>query len=82
MIDDHPIERARERYGLDLTTKDLAGIVLKISAGDSMLIQNDSVTGHQRHLVLIDGIAAQVVFCPKHMNIVTFLPRNAKCRRS
>lgn len=75
----HAIERARERYGLELSSADLVGFSRDIRAGKSVFLGRDG--GSERHLVDHAGVPLVVVMSPSGW-ILTVLPRAHRFRRS
>jgi hypothetical protein len=76
----HAIERAWERYGLELTESDFEDVVAEIKRGHSLL-QGTVDRGLERRIVKIKGKMVPVVFAPDVGYIVTVMP-NFKMRRS
>lgn len=71
----HAIERAKERYGLELTKADLAQIGKAIVKGKSVLLGRLEC-GTERHLVSWKNTALKTVFNPTHRLIITFEPKH------
>lgn len=74
----HPIKRAKERYGVDLTEADIAGMVAKIEAGKACFVRNedrDRSSPVQQYVVTWEAKAYRVVYDTKAKIIYTFLPR-------
>lgn len=70
----HAIQRAKERYGLDLTQADLRVICSAIRENrDAMLIRR-AQEGRQVWGVKVQGHWAVVVYIPLTNTIATFLP--------
>lgn len=69
----HAIERAWERYGVDLAANDLARLEIDCRDGRSVLIGKDAC-GSERHIVRHRGVAMVAVYWPDRGNIATFLP--------
>jgi len=75
----HALERAKERYGLELTGLDLRRMVERIEAGDSVLLGRMG-DNRERHLLDYGGMALIVVRCGDW--IITVLPRNHRKHRA
>lgn len=69
----HALKRARERYGLQLTHKDLRNIVRKIQAGKSTCIQKRSLR-ETTHALSYQGTPIVVGYDKVRQTICTFLP--------
>lgn len=69
----HAIERARERYGLELTTDNLKAIVSKCSAGKGVLMARLD-NGLERYLVQWNGTGLIVLLNVSKKMVVTVLP--------
>lgn len=69
----HPIERARQRYGLDLGPADLCLMIEDIAAGRSVLLKRQR-GGGEIHLVRAGNTAVLAVYAPAIARIVTILP--------
>ena len=72
----HLIERARERYGLELDAADLRAILADCRNGAPMLSRHDMGGGEIR-LVMVRGVAIKVVWYPDTGRIATILPRGS-----
>lgn len=72
----HAIERAKERYGVTLTWRDLCAMAKKIADGDALL-QMTQPDGKQHYLVSYDGRAFRAVYSVTQA-IVTFLPAQGR----
>lgn len=73
----HAIERAAERYGLDVTIADLKRVAEDIRSGEAVLVgrQND---GNEEWLAKIKGTVVRLVTNAARNFVITILPRNAK----
>lgn len=71
----HAKQRASERYGLQLTTADLAEICGKIHLGQSRCIERLSVS-RSVHELEYAGAQVRVVYHNLSHEICTFLPRD------
>lgn len=69
----HAIERARERYGLELCDEDLRVIAARIGDGRSVHL-GTSGNGGERHALAYGGKTVVVVWLPAVEAIATFLP--------
>ncbi len=74
----HAIERAKERYGLDFTFRDINIIIRKINKGKAKLIFVSSNNCYIYRL-RYSGILIEVVFSGK--NIITFNPTTPRKKR-
>lgn len=70
----HLIERARLRYGVDLTAKDIGEIVAGI--GRSPVLSRNTDGGEIR-LVMHKGVAMKACWWPDLGRLVTFLPKDS-----
>lgn len=70
----HFIQRAKERYDLDLTLKDLQTIAETIKSGRAKLTQLDSISA--RYKVRFNSNLMVVVLDREHTNFITALPLN------
>lgn len=81
MTQPHAIDRARERYGLELTNEDLRAVALQIvNKRDAVLVRR-GYDGAQVWAVKVQGVWASVVYIPLTRKIATFLPMVAKATR-
>jgi len=71
----HAVERARERYGVDLTGKDLQRIAAMVVGGEAML-QAKLDDGGTIWLLTYMDVLLRVVIAPDMDTVVTFLPMN------
>lgn len=69
----HARKRALERYGLDLTARDLDALALAIRRGQSQLIRRESLT-RTHHLIVCRGRVMHAVYDKTTKAIATFLP--------
>jgi len=58
----HAIKRAKERFGIDLTTSDLKEISRMIQDGKSVLVSNCR-NNSEKHIVLWNEIKMGVIYC-------------------
>jgi hypothetical protein len=75
----HAIQRARERYGLELDKTTLRNIEEVLSRGGGQLLLTDGGNEELREIsigMFPDSVVARVVFSPKTGRILTFLPRD------
>lgn len=72
----HAIERARERYGLDLTVDDLKAIVSACAAGDGVLLGRVG-DGLERWLVRSKGAALVALVNIPEKFVVSILPHRS-----
>lgn len=71
---DHVIQRAKERYGLDLRPGDVARMEQAIRAGQSVLLRRDDNGAGEKHAVLVKGTVVLAVFQTEIQLVVTVLP--------
>lgn len=76
----HAIERAKERYGLDLDESALGRISIDIRAGKSLLCHT-APDGAEHRIVQVGSIVARVIYRPDTCAILTFLPAKIKKAR-
>lgn len=69
----HCIQRALERYGLDLTVEDVRDVERTILNGGALLIRREP-HGPELYAVRVKGVATRVVFNQEKRSIITFLP--------
>lgn len=69
----HAKRRAKERYGVELNSKDLKSLVTKIQKGDAEFVRKISLT---RSVFIVDG--RKVVYDKLRKNIATFLSEDMK----
>lgn len=69
----HAIERAWERYGVDLAANDLARLELDCREGRSVLMRRER-DGSETRIVRFRGTAMVAVYWPNTGTIATFLP--------
>lgn len=70
----HSLERARRRYNLYLTRKDLSLIVMKIQQGKARLIEARSARERVYELEW-EGQVVRVAYDAKRKNPASFLPK-------
>lgn len=75
----HVIERAKERYALDLSTADVRDMENQILAGASVLTKGRG-TGNEEHLVRCGERVLKAIWRADNAVIVTVLPKNSKTR--
>lgn len=68
----HAIKRCRQRFGINLTTREYEDISGQIKRGQSTFIeqQTNRVT---LHIVEFNGVKARVAFDKKRSQIITFM---------
>lgn len=69
----HARRRARERYGLNLSNKDITQIVRSIRSGGSISTTKQTNT-RTLHVIIYDGQEMRVIYDNKRHNVCTFLP--------
>jgi len=72
--DKHAIERAKQRYDLDLTKEKLRMLYSNISQGHGVKLS--TLDGRSVYMVKIDGVVAKCVVSDVLNHIVTFLPKD------
>ena len=77
----HVIERARERYGMDITTEDVRAMEAQIVNGRSVRLEIKP-NQHETHLVQVGDVVLRAVWRPSIGMIVTVQPRDARCTKS
>ena len=70
--EEHAIERAKQRYGIDITKDQLKMLASNISQG--MGVKISSKDGRSVYMVKIDGIVAKCVVSDVLKHVITFLP--------
>lgn len=73
----HAKQRAAERYGVDLSRRQLAYVVDEIRLGHSTMVRRSSHTRSVHDVTLEDGTVARVVY-RRGRDIITFLPQPAQ----
>ena len=71
----HVLWRAKERYDLDLTLRDLRDAADRIDRGQGLLSRNRA-DEHPVYFIKIHGTVCRVVYSPITRRLVTFLPRS------
>lgn len=74
----HPITRARERFGMELSVTDLRIISRMIRSKESIITAKFS-SGSERHLVKYKDVVLPVLYSPRLDIIITILPN---CRHN
>lgn len=69
----HPIQRVRERYGVEMSLADLRAVARKCHAGKSVLTRIDS-SGAEHRLVKFAGQIMVVIYDRSEGRILTFAP--------
>lgn len=77
----HAIDRAKERYGLDLEVRDLRNIAERIRADKGVLIASHD-DGSSVWLIKVSGVLVRLVMCKDLKLVLTFLPANSKVSRT
>lgn len=72
----HCIERAKERYGLNLTTADVRDMENQIVGGTSVMTRGRG-TGNEEHLVRLGDRVLRVIWRTDGAVIVTVMPKGA-----
>ncbi len=74
----HAIERARERYGIELDLPALNAIAAQIAAGEGMLLRRSPRDGHEVVVIRVQGQLVTVAFDPHKGWIKTFKPNGTR----
>lgn len=76
----HALQRARERYGLDLAPRDLRDVAESIESGDptrARLIVRQT-DGREAWMARVSGVWTKLIFDTAHREVVTFVPPAAQ----
>ena len=73
---DHVIQRAKERYGLNLGPDDVSRMEREIREGASLLLRRDDNGAGEKHAVKVEGKYVLAVYVEETGTIVTLLPPN------
>lgn len=74
---DHAVQRAWERYGINLTNRDIGSIIYQVMDGRAEKVRQDS--GRTAiYDVVVQGQVCRIVYNRARKFIVTFLPRDAR----
>lgn len=73
----HAIDRARERYGLELTEQDIEALRGALVAGRAVLLKQ-MPDGYRHMMAMLGERALIVVWHPERQAIITVLPKNAR----
>jgi len=76
---EHAKQRAKERYGIDLSNADLAELRRQIREKKAVLIAK-MAGGRTRHIVMLKGVA-MIVVAHQDGGIITALPRDHSSRK-
>jgi len=76
MPEPHAITRARERYGLELTHRDLSRIAADVASGRTLHLSTQA-DGAQRHATLVRETALIAVVSPEG-RVITILPKERR----
>jgi hypothetical protein len=68
----HAVQRAKERYGLELNKWDLYNIREDIKTGRSLLMSTDDEKNTEQHLLDVGGVQAVVVYHPGQETVISF----------
>jgi len=77
-MNQHAIDRAKERYGLDITVRDLSNIRYKIKTDEGMLLGTDPLTNCKIYAVRHRGEIMRTVVNDCNGDVVTFISKQAK----
>ena len=75
--DTHAAQRLRERYGIDLTAAEFAGLRARLTAGEGLLLSRGP-DGMQRRLLVCKGQEIVLVWNPARLIVITVYPRKLK----
>ena len=78
---EHAIERAKQRYGVDLTMADLNEIREAILTGKSVLMGRREEFSSSTHLVKHKGVAMKAIFSDEHEIIISFADKGQNLGR-
>lgn len=75
----HAIDRARERFGVELCLAEVRWLGRKIMRGESLLLHRQTRHGvvKELHIVRHGEIELPAVWCPETRAVVTFLPSDS-----
>lgn len=72
-MNQHALQRAMERYGLNLLASDLDALAERIRNGESVLCERKP-DGAETRLAEIGLVPVRVVWSPEQARVITFLP--------